>query len=415
VSRNIRVLGLCILAVVAVSAFSAVASASASAAVTCYKVAVPKTGTFSNEECTEAGGTKEYINAELATRIKASEWCAKVAKPTGKYSNNACTEEKTGATEKEYIKVLLPCYKVAEPGKGNLDSSCNIDTGTTKNEYVEVLKLETQLRSGEWCAKVEVAGSGTFEKNTCTGAAGTKEYIKVLVPEFEHCIKTTAKTDEYPTKEACVKNEKKGEEPREWDRVSVATGSKIKFTDIEKESHLYGPKKVIVTCKEDTSTGEITGATTTAGDTVTFTGCTAKEGEKVGCSAKSTGQPAGTIKTEGLRDTLGTVAKAEATSEVGEALEPEGTKGFVTIEAECLELKTTQVSGSVIGEVKPINAMEPTGELNFECNPAKSTTQKIQRFVGFPKDTLSAFTNASCFESFPDKITFAEPIEVAYP
>jgi len=103
-SNRLRLLLLSVMAVVAISA---VASASASAAPTCYKVAVAGTGTFENNACTVTGGTKEYIKiTKLAKEIKPGEWCAQVAKPTGKYSNEGCTEEKAGATEKEYIKVM---------------------------------------------------------------------------------------------------------------------------------------------------------------------------------------------------------------------------------------------------------------------------------------------------------------------
>src|ERR1039458_1610140 len=393
---------LIMLSILAVFAISAVASASASAAATCYRVAVPKAGTFSNEECTETGGTKAYIKAELATGINAREWCAKVAKPTGKYSNNACTEEKTGATEKEYIKVLLPCYKVAEKGTGNRDTTCLTNTGTTAKEYIDVSKLETQLRSGEWCAEV-AAGTGNYEDNKCTKKVAAKNFIKVLVPEFEQCVAKAGGKWMAGCKAAGTTFEK----------ISVQTGPTSGFTDKEGVSHLYGTGGVVYTCQKDTSKGEITGATTTAGDTVTFTGCTAKEGEKAGCSANSTGEPAETIKPNLLSDSLNPVEPSEATSEVGEALEPDGTEGFVTLHAECLSIKTAQVSASVSGEVKPINVMQTTGELIFACKPAKSTKQKI-KFSEAIKDVLSVFAFESCFESEAE-ITFAEPIEVAYP
>jgi hypothetical protein len=289
-----------------------------------------------------------------------------------------------------------------------LDSSCSTDTGATAKEYIEVLKLETQLKSGEWCAKVETAGTGNYENNACTTKVAAKEFIKVLVPEFEHCVKQTGGKWMAGCKASGT----------EFEKVSVPSGSKITFTDKEGVSNFYATNStggaVVFTCTGDTSKGEITGPTTTAKVTVTFTGCTAKEEAKAACSANSKGEPAGTIKTNGLRDTLGTVAKAEATSEVGEALEPEGTEGFVTLEATCIAITKAQVSGSVIGEVKPINVMAAAGELIFECETPKSEKQKIQKFVGFPKDTLSDFANPACFESEAE-ITFAEPIEVAYP
>lgn len=75
------------------------------------------------------------------------------------------------------------CVKTAVAGKGNFDSSCVTNEAPTANQYIKITKLEKRLAAGEWCAKVAEAGKGEFEKNTCEGAAGTKEFIKVLAPE----------------------------------------------------------------------------------------------------------------------------------------------------------------------------------------------------------------------------------------
>jgi hypothetical protein len=231
-------------------------------------------------------------------------------------------------------------------------------------------------------------------------------------PEFksasEECYKLTSKTGNYENS-TCTTVQAKHE--GEFEKRP----KKHKFTDKEATSRFIATSSkgvlIVFTCTADTSKGEITGAKTTAGVTVTFTGCTAKEGTKE-CSANSKGEPAGTIKTNGLKDMLGTVAATEAPNTgVGDALEPEGKEGFVTLEAACVELTKIQVLGSVIGEVKPVNVMQATGELIFACEPPGSEKQKIQKFVGVAKDTLSYFGNPACFES-KDEITFEEPIEV---
>jgi hypothetical protein len=304
------------------------------------------------------------------------------------------------------------CFKVAVAHTGNYeDSSCTVRD--TVEEYIKVSKLETRLKAGEWCAKVEEPETGNYGDAACTKAKAAGAYIKVgLVKEFEHCVKQTTKTFEYTEKECKTKSSNK---TGEFEKESVPAGSTIKFTGKEGVSHFYTANfkgiLIVLTCTGDTSKGEITGAKTIARVTVTFTGCTAKEGEKTGCSIKTAGQPAGTMKLNSLRGTLGTVAKAEAVSEVGESLEPEGTGGFWTAEAECLsEFKTFQVAGSVIGEVKPINVMQTTGELIFEVEPPKSPKQKI-KFIEGVKDIMMLFGGAMGFES-KDVITFAEPIEV---
>jgi hypothetical protein len=97
---------------IAVLALGAVASASASAAPMCYKVAVAGSGAWENNACTVAGGTKEYVKVEkLETQLNAgtsgapAEWCAKVktGEPS-RFSDNKCTVAKTGTGE--FIKVL---------------------------------------------------------------------------------------------------------------------------------------------------------------------------------------------------------------------------------------------------------------------------------------------------------------------
>jgi hypothetical protein len=260
------------------------------------------------------------------------------------------------------------------------------------------------------CAKVAAGEPSSWEAGCITKKA-SGGYAKVSAGPGT-CVKVAPGEPSSWSNATCT-TAKKGT----GEYIKVAAAGKLNFTDKEKVSNFYATSSVgvpiVFTCTADTSKGEITGNTTTAGVTVTFTGCTAREDEKASCSAKSTGEPAGTIKTNGLRDVLGTVAAAEAASEVGDALEPEGKEGFVTLEAECVELKKVQVLGSVIGEVPTtmINVMQTTGELIFTCNATTKTKQTIQKFVGVAKDTLSYFGNPACFES-QDEIRYEEPIEV---
>jgi len=179
---------------------------------------------------------------------------------------------------------------------------------------------------------------------------------------------------------------------------------KNKFTDKEGVSHLNG-LGTTVTCQKDTSSGEITGPKTVTNVKVTFEECKGKKGTEE-CPVNG-----GTITTETLSGELGKVAVAEAASGVGEDLKPPTGKAFVKLEGTCIV--TTSVTGSVIGEVKPVGGPPSTkGEVNFECSSVGGRTQKIQKFETGVKDTLSAFGTAACFESFPDVITFEEAIEV---
>jgi hypothetical protein len=254
------------------------------------------------------------------------------------------------------------------------------------------------------CAKVAAGepsswGAGCITKKASGGyakvSAGPGTCVKVAPGEpssWSNATCTTAKTGtgEY---------------------IKVAAAGKLHFTGKEGVSHLYA-SGFTITCKEDTSKGEITGAKTVAKIGVVFTECEAENtSTKVKCKTHSPGKTE-TIETESLKGTLGTVAEAEApNTEVGERLEPEGTKGFWTEEVECLTTKTFMLAGAVIGEVKPINVMQTTGELIYARATGEPTKQKIQRFVGGVKETLSWFGSSMSFES-KDVITYEEPIEV---
>jgi len=259
--------------------------------------------------------------------------------------------------------VFVRCAEVVEPLTGNFtDNKC---TTVGAGAFVKTVVGGTSLSATEECAEVAELNKGNYTTNACTTKASGSQFIKV----------------------------KKG---------------KLKFTDKEGVSHLISSVAVI-TCQKDTSKGELTGSKTVGNVEDTFEECTT-ENKKTKEVCKVNG---GTITTETLSGELGAVAVGEAASKVGEALKPTTGATFVELKTPCLEVTTTKVTGSVIGEVKPVGPpLVAKGELNFECEPAGSTKQKIQKLEGGVKDTLTTFGVAACFESFPDVITFEEPIEV---
>lgn len=195
--RTIRTLILCLFAVIAVSA---VASASASASATCYKVAEAGTGTFENNECTVAGGTKEYIKiSKLETELAPGEWCAKVTtKETGNYETNKCAAA-TKKAKSEFIKVktFRRLWDVCEEGGGSgtkyKTHKCKSnESGSGKWEWVvkesATYKENVKDSGGEFTL---VAGGKTItckklkSEGTITGGMpGTDEATKIT---FEEC------------------------------------------------------------------------------------------------------------------------------------------------------------------------------------------------------------------------------------
>jgi hypothetical protein len=183
---------------------------------------------------------------------------------------------------------------------------------------------------------------------------------------------------------------------------SKGEGAKgVKFEAESGKGTLEGTVKI--TCSADKAKGEITGAKTVGKVEVTYTGC---ESSKKEC--KSSGAKEGEIKTTALKGELGEVEKSEAESEVGEDLSPESGTTFTTVES-CtpLGIKAT-VTGSVIGEVKPIEKLAKEGELVYKQSSKK---QKIKKFKGGSEDTLTAAGASSGLET-TDIVKFSEEIEV---
>lgn len=263
------------------------------------------------------------------------------------------------------------------------------------------------------CVKVP-AGTGEFEKSTCEGVAGTKEWLKVFV------VGTSLSATE-----ECAETVKAGAGAFENSTcTTVGTGTKsfvrvlkgkAKFESKEGPGFLEKANKEKVECKADKNAGELTGPQTDK-VTVTFTGCTALKGA-VTCQNTAT---AGEIVTRPLVSKLGYISMAPV--EVGLSLAPEGGGLFVTFEcgkkplSEVVEVGEKAGSGSgdsIIGKMTPINSvMTKAFELNFECT-AVAGEQKIQKFVGGLTDVLESKKGAgawekSCESSLRDEVTLEE-------
>ena len=222
----------------------------------------------------------------------------------------------------------------------------------------------------------------------------TNECAKVVEPE----------TGSFTTSACATKVAKS-----EWIRVKKA---KTKFTDKSGTSELRSAAHETITCTKDTSSGEITGIKTVGNVKVTFTGCT-QGTAKVKCkSIKNPSKP--TEGTEGAEEEIitntveGELGEVSAGTKVGEDLKPiAADTRFVTIKCGTLNIAVT---GSVIGEVTPINKLQTTGTLVFAAN-AGNTNQEFTAFTGGAEDHLTAFSENAWLVS-SDEITFEEAIEV---
>ena len=260
-------------------------------------------------------------------------------------------------------------------------------------------------------------------------------------PEFVRCVKVKAATEPSSFKDAACKEKEvsKGK----YIRVSVEPGLCVKVAPGEPSSWLKGcatagteyamvekeAKRIVITtsgpavltvsgikvkCKKDKDKGEIGENFRIVNLVVTFEGCVAIKGGKE-CTTNSKPKVAeGTIVTTTLKGELGTVAKAEAASEVGLLLEPASGSEFVTLEKnECIV--ETKVTGKVAGEVTPIGKLETTGKVNFktvEGKGEKQTIKKIKTDSGKEEEPKLTAFGLPATEETEDTNTFEEPIEV---
>ncbi len=376
-----------IISLFAVFALGAVASASASASTPgCYKVAVAGTGAWEKSTClAPAGTTKEYVMVEkVEAQLKPGEWCAKVK--TGEpstYKDNKCTEAEAGTGK--YIKVMAACYPVAEKETGRFATSATCEARTpviAKGAWINISKLENEIKPGEWCAKVATAKTGNYKDNKCTEKMAEGEYIKVLVStdQWEVCEK--GGTEEW-SEHKC--NAGKGTGEWSWKVLEAGKSYKVvsnKVAGSGPEVLTVGAK--VISCTEVTNKGTITGGTpgTDLAETITFTGCTTKQ---AGCLVKSAGQANGTIVLSNIPTKLEQRLVGEEEILVDNFEQNVTTKEFVTLKFEgtCSEYPETKVKGNVGAEVKNLTNAEV--ELHFKPE--------------LPGNTLEAFGVKALFES----------------
>lgn len=104
-------------------------------------------------------------------------------------------------------------------------------------------------------------------------------------------------------------------------------------------------------------------------------------------------------------------AAAEATSERGILFKPEEGSAFVVIEASCLAITKTTVTGSAICEITPKKVKALTGKVVCKVQEANKGKQFIQKFVGGTKNNLEAFGIPVGFEG-TEEVTFEKEVEV---
>jgi hypothetical protein len=167
-----------------------------------------------------------------------------------------------------------------------------------------------------------------------------------------------------------------------------------------------------LTCLSDLGHGNITGPRTFLALLI-FHGCkgrNATTGEE--CPAKTAGQPEGLIHIHIVGE-LGTIKKADGiiTGSIGAIIEPALGTNFFTIEGSCMT--TAAVTGTLAGEVTPLDSLVTTGKLIIGGERAISDILEIAVLHKVIKPKLEAFAGLETVsEEAHEEITVDGPVEV---
>jgi hypothetical protein len=148
------------------------------------------------------------------------------------------------------------CYKVSTAKTGRFETWQQCATGgptVAEGQWINVSNLETELKPGEWCAKVEPALTGDFEENKCATAKAKHEFIKVHVPGFWLCRE--GGTEKYANHSCNIKTETGKESflPVETAEVYLTEGR----SGVSKIDGTIGGGRVLIECKKGKMTGEL--------------------------------------------------------------------------------------------------------------------------------------------------------------
>lgn len=152
-----------------------------------------------------------------------------------------------------------------------------------------------------------------------------------------------------------------------------------------------------VTCKEETSTGEITGPMEVSNILIHFTGCESFVTESTKCAVNSKGATVGSglLLTATLHGVLGLVLPGDLP---GLLLLPNSGSVFLTFEKNACTIET-KVTGSVAGLIEPFGkGSTKTGKLVFSAPGGKQEIKDIDTLSGLVAPELVAFSETATQE-----------------
>jgi hypothetical protein len=186
----------------------------------------------------------------------------------------------------------------------------------------------------------------------------------------------------------------------EWFKGGKVIAAAVKVTGTGGAGTLetIGGKKV--TCTSDSSEGEITPPKNAANVVVTYKGC-----ESAGVKCNTAGKAAGEVVTNKVGGELVYVDAGK--TKVGLLLKPATGTEFAKFE--CTAFVKVTVTGEVIGQAKPLNIEQNTGELVFKQTKGVQEFRQIEGAGA--THHLTSFGEESAIE-VTENLTFAEKVEL---
>jgi hypothetical protein len=281
------------------------------------------------------------------------------------------------------------CYPVAEPKTGNFETSpkCEKHEETPKSEWVAIEKLEKEVKPGEWCAKVKVAGTGNYETlATCvagTPKVATGAFIRVKVSQDIWQVCQEGGTEKFE-EHKCSKKSETGK----WSWLPITGGEIVEG----KETHHFKVESSggtftltaggkTVTCKKVTDKGTIESAGADKATEIKFEECSTGT---AGCEVENKGGTLKTVVVSEIPTQLEQVVIGEEEILVDKFSQKTvgTTKEFVTLvfsgtSCSAAGYVETKVKGDVAAEVK--NEANGEVKLTFPSTPI-AQTPKLEAF-----------------------------------
>ncbi len=334
-----------------------------------------------------------------------------------------------------YIVTSPPPTVVTEPASGVASKSATLNA-TVNPEGTQVtactFEYGTTTAYGSTAPCVSLPGSGTSPVAVSAGISGLKAsttyHFRIAasnsggtskgtdqsfatappqeeLPEIGRCLKLKKPTGKYQNAGCTTKSAGEDSGSYEW---AFEPGSARAFTFKNGSATLETVSGALITCLENTYSGEYTGSKTALVN-LKLTGC--EPTNRFGIKCQSQGAQAGEVDFNTLEGNLGYIQNGLEPT-VGLALTPTVADGSYVAQFHCGEVPIS-ITGGVIAAYAPVNKMVATFTVSLKQTKGKQTPEALE---GGSPELLSMIVGASAPEQMglkaADKVTNQESLEI---